>query len=87
MKTLEQILENTIYTYDDCPTVGTFEKEIQAQMPDYEVMVFDMDEEYSAPGNTIAATVVGKFVEDMQVAMWNADDQTAYYYVVAIKTK
>jgi hypothetical protein len=87
MKTLEQILEETNYTYDNCPTVNNFEKEIQAKMPDYKVMAFDMDDEYSAVGDTLAMEIIGKFVEDMQVQMWNGDDETVYYYVVAIKIK
>lgn len=87
MKSLEQILENMVYTYDDCPTVGNWEKEIQKQMPDYEVIAFDMDDEYNSVGATIAASVCGKFVEDIQTAMWNADDDSVYYYVVAVKTR
>lgn len=87
MKTLEQILDNMSYTYEDCPTMEKLEEMIQEQMPDYIVNVFDMDGEYSAAGDTIAAIIRGKFVEDMQTEMWNADDQSVYYYVVAIKIK
>ena len=86
---LEQILNNITFTSaDDCPVDGGFEKILQKLMPGYDITVFDMDEDhYTSPGDTIAAVVNNKFVEDIQTMQWCTEEQDVYYYVVAIKLK
>ncbi len=86
---LENILEN--YTIESSADFyeGDFRQMIQDQMPDYDVEVWDMDEFNFGPsvGDTIAATIIGKTVEDMQTMEWCTDNQDCYMYVVAIKLK
>lgn len=86
---LEQILNNIVFTSaEDCPTVGGFEKIVQKHMPRYDVAAFDMDEDhYTCPGDTIAATIQNRFVEDIQTMEWCTEEEDVYYYVVAIKLK
>ena len=77
---LEQILNNIVFTSaEDCPTVGGFEKIVQKHMPRYDVAAFDMDEDhYTCPGDTIAATIQNRFVEDIQ---------TIEHYIYEIEIK
>ena len=79
----------TYESADDVLAEGGFEKELKQYMPDYDITVIDMDEygAISAIGDTIAATVQNKFVEDIQVSQWCTEEQDVYYYIVAIKIK
>lgn len=86
---LEKILENYIVESSAEFYEGKFKRMIEEQMPDYDVEVWDTDE-YDfgqSVGDTISATIRGKFVEDMQTMMWCTEMQDCYMYVVAIKLK
>lgn len=89
MKTLEKILENYVVESSADFYEGKFKKMIEEQMPDYDVEVWDFDEYNfgTSVGDTIAATVVGKTVEDMQTMVWCTESQDCYMYIVAIKLK
>ena len=61
---------------------------IEEQMPDYDGEVWDEDEYKFGPsvGDTIAATIIGKTIDDMQTMEWCTESQDCYMYVVAIVT-
>lgn len=86
---LENILENYIVESSAEFYEGKFKRMIEEQMPDYDVEVWDMDEYNFGPsvGDTIAATIIGKTVDDMQTMEWCTNNQDCYMYVVAIKLK
>lgn len=87
---LEILDEKMTYeSADDVLAEGDFEEELKQYMPGYDITVTDMDEygAISTVGDTIAATVQNKFVEDIQVSEWCTEEQDVYYYIIAIKLK
>ena len=87
---IEILQDKMVYeSADDVLAEGGFEEELKQYMPDYDITVIDMDEygAISSVGDTIAATVQGKTVEDIQTTQWCTEEQDVYYYIIAIKLK
>lgn len=89
MKTLEQILDEIQYDNLSNFNWEDFTNQIEDQLPGYDVLYVDMDknEENEELPYSIAETISGKFVEDMQVEQWTTNEMDFVCKVIAIKTK
>lgn len=89
MNELEKVLEKYIVDSADEFIQDDFEETIKKALPGYDITVWDEDEGNfgQSVGDTIAATVQGKTVEDIQTMEWCTEECDCYMYVVAIKIK
>lgn len=89
MVDLNEILDNIVITDITCFNQEEFEKKIKRKMPDYEILVYDLDDMCVVTDvcEAIARSVIGNHITDMQTGAWNTELVDLCMYVVAIKNK
>lgn len=89
MVDLNEILDNIVITDITYFNQEEFEKKIKRKMPDYEILVYDLDSMYVITDvcKAIARSVIGNHITDMQTGTWNTELVDLCMYVVAIKNK
>lgn len=89
MKTLEEVLSTIEFKNQTEYYNADIEALIQKEMPGYKVIEQDMDEVDSLItfGEGLEAYIKGKFVEDIQTAVWHTTQQDLYVFFMAYKVK
>lgn len=84
---LNEILDNIVITDITCFNQEEFEKKIKRKMPDYEILVYNLDDMgvVTDACEAIAQSVIGNYITDMQTGAWNTELVDLCMYVVAIK--
>lgn len=87
MVDLNDVLDNIVITDITCFNQEEFEKKIKRKMPDYEILVYDLDGIDVAIDicEAITQRVIGNYITDMQTGAWNTELVDLCMYVVAIK--